>query len=155
MLQALDMSNHLAYTTVPKMAWLPLEGLFPKRLRYYLFTKLCTEIIFLLQGANGGINRFKVAKVSDDEEFEEEDEDLPLSCYETKNLKSFKHYTKEALPRLDNYRNVMSVHGHLQRPTLDELHGVQTTIQFDRVSYSPCDEFPVARVSTCDGTILT
>ena len=29
--------------------------------------------------------------------------------------------TREALPRLDNYRNILSVHvGH--RPTLDELH---------------------------------
>lgn len=51
--------------------------------------------------------------------------------YDTKNLKSFKHYTREALPRADHYRNVMSVHGHIARPTLDELHGVQATVSFD------------------------
>ena len=37
--------------------------------------------------------------------------------------KSFRQHnmTREALPRLDNYRNILSVHvGH--RPTLDELH---------------------------------
>lgn len=51
--------------------------------------------------------------------------------YDTRNLKSFKHYTREALPRVDNYRNMASIHGHSERPTLDELHGVQTTVQFD------------------------
>lgn len=51
--------------------------------------------------------------------------------YDTRNLKSFKHYTREALPRVDNYRNILSIHGHVERPTLDELHGVQTTVQFD------------------------
>ena len=51
--------------------------------------------------------------------------------YDTKNLKSFKHYTREALPHVDHYRNVMSVHGYLARPTLDELHGVQATVSFD------------------------
>ena len=35
--------------------------------------------------------------------------------------KSLRHMTREALPRLDNYRNILSIHvGH--RPTLDELH---------------------------------
>lgn len=35
--------------------------------------------------------------------------------------KSFRQLTREALPRLDNYRNIMSVHVAC-RPTLDELH---------------------------------
>lgn len=42
--------------------------------------------------------------------------------YDTKNIKSLRHYTREALPRVDHYRNVLSVHGHLSRPTMDELH---------------------------------
>lgn len=35
--------------------------------------------------------------------------------------KSFRQLTREALPRLDNYRNIMSVRVAC-RPTLDELH---------------------------------
>ncbi|KAJ3641069.1 hypothetical protein Zmor_027592 [Zophobas morio] len=35
--------------------------------------------------------------------------------------KSFRHLTREALPRLDNYRNIMSLQA-ANRPTLDELH---------------------------------
>ncbi|XP_049837763.1 bumetanide-sensitive sodium-(potassium)-chloride cotransporter-like isoform X10 [Schistocerca gregaria] len=35
--------------------------------------------------------------------------------------KSFRHFTREVLPRLENYRNVMSIHA-ASRPTLDELH---------------------------------
>nr|CAI5860667.1 unnamed protein product [Callosobruchus analis] len=35
--------------------------------------------------------------------------------------KSFRHLTREALPRLDNYRNIMSIQA-ANRPTLDELH---------------------------------
>jgi len=50
------------------------------------------------------------------------------SYYDTKNMKSLRYYTREALPRADHYRNILSVHGHLSRPTLDELHGVQATI---------------------------
>lgn len=91
-------------------------------------------------------SRFKVAKVdfvSDDQmpkyngASDEDEEDgetrgtgraqsppadgsIGYSTYDTK--KSFRHYTREALPRLDHYRNVMSIHGHHARPTLDELH---------------------------------
>lgn len=32
-----------------------------------------------------------------------------------------RHFTREALPRLDNYRNMMSIQA-AYRPTLDELH---------------------------------
>lgn len=102
--------------------------------------------------ANG--HRFQVAKVtnsnagtgegkdahedSDDRDDDSEADNDSLRAnmyatagYDTRNLKSFKHYTREALPRVDNYRNMASIHGHSERPTLDELHGVQTTVQFD------------------------
>lgn len=48
------------------------------------------------------------------------------SSYETKNLKSMRHYTREALPHADNYRNILSLHGHAERPTLEELHSTLT-----------------------------
>ncbi|XP_076305031.1 solute carrier family 12 member 2-like [Tachypleus tridentatus] len=40
----------------------------------------------------------------------------------TQNVRSLRHYTREVLPNVDFYRNVMSLHGYLHRPTLDELH---------------------------------
>lgn len=40
---------------------------------------------------------------------------------DTKIYKSFRHFTREALPRLDNYRNILSIQAQ-NRPTLDELH---------------------------------
>ncbi len=85
-------------------------------------------------------SRFQVAKVSDEcDDSEDTIHNMPAKAhqlsidytntyYDTKNLKSLRHYTREALPRVDNYRNILSVHGHMTRPTLDELHGVQTTI---------------------------
>ena len=61
------------------------------------------------------------------------------TMYDTRNLKSLRHYTRDALPRIDNYRNILSVHGHLVRPTMDELHGVQTTQMLESVSaYTSC-----------------
>lgn len=42
-----------------------------------------------------------------------------LGEQETK--KSLRHMTREALPRLDNYRNIMSIQA-AHRPSLDELH---------------------------------
>lgn len=36
------------------------------------------------------------------------------------------HFTREALPRLDNYRNIMSIQA-AYRPTLDELHNASFT----------------------------
>ena len=50
------------------------------------------------------------------------------NSYDTKNLKSLRHYTRDALPRADHYRNILSVHGYMSRPTMDELHGGQHTI---------------------------
>lgn len=40
---------------------------------------------------------------------------------DTKMYKSFRHFTREALPRMDNYRNILSIQAQ-NRPTLDELH---------------------------------
>lgn len=97
------------------------------------------------QNGNPKSSRFQVAKVDFVNENPmmigngDEDED-PLdrhdslnsptvthqSSYETKNLKSLRHYTREALPRADNYRNILSVHGHAERPTLEELHSTLT-----------------------------
>ncbi|KAL1420936.1 hypothetical protein MTO96_004304 [Rhipicephalus appendiculatus] len=52
--------------------------------------------------------------------------------YDTHNVRSLRHYTREALPRLDHYRNIMSVHGHMERPTLDELHDATLTLMPDQ-----------------------
>jgi hypothetical protein len=41
--------------------------------------------------------------------------------YDTRYAKSFIHFTREALPRLDNYRNILSIQA-AYRPTLEELH---------------------------------
>ncbi|XP_017777968.1 PREDICTED: solute carrier family 12 member 2 [Nicrophorus vespilloides] len=46
---------------------------------------------------------------------------LNSDTYDTKYVKSFRHLTREALPRLDNYRNILSLQA-ANRPTLDELH---------------------------------
>ncbi|KFM67561.1 hypothetical protein X975_18511, partial [Stegodyphus mimosarum] len=51
--------------------------------------------------------------------------------YDTHNVRSLRHYTREALPRVDHYRNVMSIHGQLNRPTLDELHDPSLTTSPD------------------------
>lgn len=46
---------------------------------------------------------------------------LDSASSEDNKYRSFRQLTREALPRLDNYRNIMSVHV-ASRPTLDELH---------------------------------
>ncbi|XP_030081506.1 bumetanide-sensitive sodium-(potassium)-chloride cotransporter isoform X2 [Drosophila hydei] len=51
----------------------------------------------------------------------QEERELLDNEYDTKYGKSFRHFTREALPRLDNYRNMMSIQA-AYRPTLDELH---------------------------------
>lgn len=58
------------------------------------------------------------------------------TVYDTKNLKSFRHYTREALPRVDHYRDMNSVHGHMTRPTLDELHGCEISSFHDSTKVS-------------------
>ncbi|XP_053611514.1 bumetanide-sensitive sodium-(potassium)-chloride cotransporter isoform X2 [Plodia interpunctella] len=59
--------------------------------------------------------------VTEDSEGSGMESDDPLTATDTKYGKSFRHFTREALPRLDNYRNVLSLHA-APRPTLDELH---------------------------------
>ncbi|XP_063894987.1 bumetanide-sensitive sodium-(potassium)-chloride cotransporter [Helicoverpa armigera] len=68
--------------------------------------------------------RFQMEDHEDEQEHTDSDgmdSDDPLTCTDTKYGKSFRHFTREALPRLDNYRNVLSLHA-APRPTLDELH---------------------------------
>lgn len=68
-------------------------------------------------GQNG--SRFQVAKVADEEPKNENNATRnSASCvtflhnsttyYDTRNLKSLRHYTREALPRDAAYRNVLS-----------------------------------------------
>ncbi|KAH6937546.1 hypothetical protein HPB50_001699 [Hyalomma asiaticum] len=67
--------------------------------------------------------------------------------YDTHNVRSLRHYTREALPRLDHYRNIMSVHGHMERPTLDELHNATLSLLPDqKVSSCSLVADSVARV---------
>lgn len=74
--------------------------------------------------------RFQVAppneEDSDDSSGSKEDRELLDNEYDTKYGKSFRHFTREALPRLDNYRNIMSIQA-AYRPTLDELHNATLT----------------------------
>ncbi|XP_037939508.1 bumetanide-sensitive sodium-(potassium)-chloride cotransporter isoform X2 [Teleopsis dalmanni] len=73
--------------------------------------------------------RFQVApqnEDSDDSNDSKEDRELLDNEYDTKYGKSFRHFTREALPRLDNYRNIMSIQA-AYRPTLDELHNATLT----------------------------
>lgn len=42
--------------------------------------------------------------------------------YDTRYHKSIGQLTREALPKLDNYRDPASIQQGFQRPTLDELH---------------------------------
>ncbi|XP_054285767.1 solute carrier family 12 member 1-like [Macrosteles quadrilineatus] len=65
------------------------------------------------------VNRVSTVDDADEEELAElydEEDDSPGSY-----VKSFRHFTREALPRMDNYRNIMSIQA-AYRPTLDELH---------------------------------
>jgi hypothetical protein len=55
---------------------------------------------------------------------------------ETKYLKSLGNYTREALPKIAYYTNSTTIHDHLIRPTLDELHGVQATLMPHKVRHS-------------------
>ena len=89
-------------------------------------------------------SRFQVAKVNDENPNDQQiipngsSPQMPLSAqqlsvaysnntyYDSNNVKSFRYYTREVLPRADHYRNIMSVHRHVSRPTLDELHFGQT-----------------------------
>ncbi|XP_063708088.1 bumetanide-sensitive sodium-(potassium)-chloride cotransporter isoform X2 [Culicoides brevitarsis] len=62
---------------------------------------------------------FSVAPDEESDDSDNEEENLIDS--DTKYGRSFRHFTREALPRLDNYRNILSIQA-AYRPTLDELH---------------------------------
>ncbi|KAL1459489.1 hypothetical protein WDU94_011466 [Cyamophila willieti] len=53
--------------------------------------------------------------------------------------KSFRHFTREALPRLDNYRNIMSIQA-VYRPTLDDLHEDNSALPPCKSTSVPMDE---------------
>lgn len=57
------------------------------------------------------------------------------NTYDSRSIRSLRHYTHEALPRLDHYRNVHSLHAHFPRPTLDELHNGDIVIPENQVSF--------------------
>lgn len=57
------------------------------------------------------------------------------NAYDSRTVRSLRHYTHEALPRLDHYRNIHSLHAHYPRPTLDELHNGDITISEDQVKF--------------------
>lgn len=56
--------------------------------------------------------------------------------YDTRYAKSFRQMTREALPRLDNYRNIMSIQA-VYRPTLDELHNATLTAKSAGATLKP------------------
>ncbi|XP_037030333.1 bumetanide-sensitive sodium-(potassium)-chloride cotransporter isoform X2 [Bradysia coprophila] len=71
--------------------------------------------------------RFQVNQDDSDSNSNDEDREVLLdSEYDTRYGKSFRHFTREALPRLDNYRNILSIQA-AHRPTLDELHNATMT----------------------------
>lgn len=104
-------------------------------------------------------SRFKVAKVDFDVERENQSVaddrneegtyQLQLThnsnysnSYDTHNLKSLRQYTREALPRLDHYRNILSLHAHISRPTLDELHLGNGSMLGDQNWQKPIEKSP-------------
>ncbi|CAH2048981.1 unnamed protein product, partial [Iphiclides podalirius] len=94
--------------------------------------------------------RFKMEENKTDEDDSEDSDgsgvgsDDPLTVTDTKYGKSFRHFTREALPRLDNYRNVLSLHA-APRPTLDELHNASLSRKPDQaLEKDTADPVPAA-----------
>ncbi|XP_031332730.1 bumetanide-sensitive sodium-(potassium)-chloride cotransporter [Photinus pyralis] len=96
---------------------------------------------------NENVGNGPVLHVLPAEDASSEEEDNVHSATETtrlnsdtdnRNVKSFRQLTREALPRLDNYRNIMSFQA-ANRPTLEELHNAtllnktptMTTVSFN------------------------
>ncbi|XP_055638635.1 bumetanide-sensitive sodium-(potassium)-chloride cotransporter isoform X2 [Toxorhynchites rutilus septentrionalis] len=71
---------------------------------------------------NSQTTRFKVDDNGSDSNDDEEDNLIDDNKY----ARSFRHFTREALPRVDNYRNILSFQAN-NRPTLDELHHASIT----------------------------
>lgn len=85
--------------------------------------------------------RFQVSgRNGDDQSSDDDDEaqDLLEGNQDTKmyNNKSFRHFTREALPRLDNYRNMLSIQAQ-NRPTLEELHNATLSQKVNRLQTLP------------------
>jgi len=83
-------------------------------------------------------SRFQVAKVdfmpnNDPKankhlETEEDEDNINNEIYDTHNMSNCPHFTREPFPRASHYRDILSIHTHRDRPTLDELHNPQITV---------------------------
>ncbi|XP_062565684.1 bumetanide-sensitive sodium-(potassium)-chloride cotransporter isoform X2 [Armigeres subalbatus] len=72
---------------------------------------------------NSQTTRFKMENGNASDSNEDEEDNL---IDDNKYARSFRHFTREALPRADNYRNILSFQAN-NRPTLDELHHASIT----------------------------
>ncbi|XP_065077578.1 bumetanide-sensitive sodium-(potassium)-chloride cotransporter isoform X2 [Ochlerotatus camptorhynchus] len=72
---------------------------------------------------NSQTTRFKMENGDGSDSNEDEEDNL---IDDNKYARSFRHFTREALPRADNYRNILSFQAN-NRPTLDELHHASIT----------------------------
>lgn len=72
---------------------------------------------------NSQTTRFKMENGDASDSNEDEEDNL---IDDNKYARSFRHFTREALPRADNYRNILSFQAN-NRPTLDELHHASIT----------------------------
>lgn len=90
-----------------------------------------------MQATRFQVSGRKAGDSSDDEEGDEAQDLLDgqmESNQDTKMYKSFRHFTREALPRLDNYRNMLSIQAQ-NRPTLDELHNATLSQKVSKYTY--------------------
>ena len=62
--------------------------------------------------------RFRVMRTNENDESKPNEEETEKDTIYSRSLK---YFTREALPRLDNYRNFMSIQA-AYRPTLEDLH---------------------------------
>ncbi|XP_058839073.1 bumetanide-sensitive sodium-(potassium)-chloride cotransporter-like isoform X2 [Topomyia yanbarensis] len=72
---------------------------------------------------NSQTTRFKMDENNGSDSNDDEEDNL---IDDNKYARSFRHFTREALPRVDNYRNILSFQAN-NRPTLDELHHASIT----------------------------
>lgn len=80
---------------------------------------------------------------------DEDNEKLLETEFDARYGRSFRHMTREALPRLDNYRNILSIRGS-QRPTLEELHNATMSNKVSARIVVRC-QLNCARQITCVG----
>ncbi|XP_058822612.1 uncharacterized protein LOC131684083 [Topomyia yanbarensis] len=86
---------------------------------------------------NSQTTRFKMDENNGSDSNDDEEDNL---IDDNKYARSFRHFTREALPRVDNYRNILSFQAN-NRPTLDELHHASIT---NKVGFLSRCEQPVA-----------